>query len=746
MASTVRAAGVSVGEMVRYALRVALGVGLALALALVALIAAGPASAESIPQNPLIEDILKINNIKLIRRDDRLGVGNLVVKHPPHKRAEPGEPNYEGWGTAFLIGECHILTARHVIDPDDPDVETNELPMKSNIQFVIGPVRDQTKVMKATDITKLPEILDSTKAIPVAWGQYQYPKPDDPAGKHKAEWENYYEDWALLKLEKCLGKGPQGYIPFAVQGITTETLLKREDPLPARNVSGPPVSGISHLVDDDQCHLHGQIELPLWNSDCFARPGSSGSPILTPDGNGGWNVVAILVRGPIDLSIRNEILEGARPKGWPWRVQHMQLGNPVSGFLDRIRPFLKDDKMVRLMGAGTNKPYGEKDESLVAELETQRAKRPDDMTLAARWVIALHNAQGAEPALSAIDKLLLEHPESRDLRAVRIDIVGYDGLGYSTAWQEAVKDIANFRKIFPEMNELQIIHGFLLTRGDECKNAANLFRKSWDRLGGDVNIRMDWADAMACAGEHRAALAAYDEVLKYIQKYEHPRLQRALLRFRLGQSEPARADLRRLIKDSPNTDWARWAQAQRAIFALNEGHHLEQAEKDLRQAMKETDDDPSPGIALGAGLLAQGRDADAVQVLKEAHKNKKEDIAAALMLSVALTKTGKADEAKAMLKDLIQPHDDPKSWQVHLVKFYQGEISADDFLKMAAEGPEDTKWTRLGLSHAYVGLLTYAKGDIKNARRYFETAPYLDRSWLEYSVIDTWRRVANGQG
>jgi len=424
----------------------------------------------------------------------------------------------------------------------------------------------------------------------------------------------------------------------------------------------------------------------------------------------------------------------------------MQLGNPVSGFLDRIRPFLKDDKTARLMGAGTNKPYGEKDESLVAELEKQRAKRPDDMTLATRWIIAMHNARGAEPALAEIDKLLQAYPESRDLRAVRIDIVNYDGLGYSTAWQEAVKDIANFRKTFPEMNELQIIHGFLLAQGDECKNAANLFRKSWDRLGGNANIRVDWADAMACAGEHRAALAAYDEVLKYIKKYEHPRIQRALLRFRLGQSEPARADLRTLIKDSPNSDWARWAQAQRAIFAMNEGHHFEQAEKDLRQAMKETDDDPSPGIALGAGLLAQGRDADAVQVLKDAHKNKKEDIWSAMMLSVALTKTGKADEAKAILKDLIQAHDDPKSWQVQLVKFYQGEISADDFLKMAAEGPADTKWTRLGRSHAYVGMLTYAKGDIKNARRYFETAPYLDRSWLEYSVIDTWRRAANGQG
>jgi lipoprotein NlpI len=723
--------------------QVALVVALSLALAYVMLISAGPAKAETIPQNPLIEDILKINNIKLVRRDDRLGIGNLVVKHPPHVKAEPNEPNYESWGTAWLIGECHIMTARHVIDPDDPDVETNDLPMKSSFQFVIGPVRDQTKVEKATNISKLPEILDSTKAIPVAWGQYQYPKPDDPAGKHKAEWENFYEDWALLKLEKCLGQGPKGYIPLAVEGITTEELMKRTEPLPARGVSGPPVSGISHLVDDDDCHLYGQVEWPLWNSDCFARPGSSGSPILTPDGNGGWKVVAILVRGPVGGSIRDELLEGARPKGWPWRVQHMELGNPVAGFLDRIKPLLKDDKGVRISGAGTNKPYAEKDESMVTELEKQRATRPDDMMLAVRWLIALHQARGAEAALAELDKLLAVHPESRELRSVRIDIAYEDGLHYSTAMQEAIQDMANFRNIFPEFNELQVIQAILLEEGGECKNSANLFRKSWDRLGIDPGIRMEWADAMACAGEHRAALSAYDEMLKLTKKYEHALYSRAVVRFRVGQSEPARADLRKIMKDDPK---ATWAQMMRAVFAQNEGHHLEEAEKDLRKAMTETDDDPSPGIALGAGLLAQGRDADAVDVLKAAHDNKKEDIWSAMLLAVAMTKAGKADNAKALFKDLVRPHDDPKSWQVQLVRFYMGEISGDEAVKAAEAGPEDTKWTRAGIAHAYVGLLTYAKGDVKNARRYFETSPYLDRTWLEYSVIDTWRRAADGEG
>lgn len=741
MASTMRGTGASVGEMVRLALQLAVGVGLALLLAFAMLIAARPAVAESIPQNPLMEDIIKLHNIKLMRRDDRLGIGNLVVKHPPRTKAEPDEPNYEGWGTAFLIGQCHIMTARHVIDPADPDVETNELPMKSRIEFVIGPIRDQTKVHKANDMSKLSEILDSSKATPVAWGQYQFPKPDDPAGKRKAAWENFYEDWALLKLEKCLGEGPKGYIPMALQGITTEELTKRTEPLPARGVSGPPISGISHLVDDDDCHLYGQIEWPLWNSDCFARPGSSGSPILTSDGNGGWNVVAILVRGPTGGSIRNELLEGARPKGWPWRVQHMELGNPVSGMIDRIKPLLANDKTARFTGAGVNKPYAEKDEGLVTLLAKMRADRPEDMALAVRWIIALHQARGAEAALTELDKLLARFPESRELRSVRIDIVYEDQLVNTVAWKEAVDDMAEFRGLFPEMNELQSIHAMLLMMGSDCKNAANLFRKSWDRLGYDPEIRMAWADAMACAGEHRAALSAYDEMLQYVKKYEHALYGRALVRFRTGQSEPARSDLRRILKEDPK---ATWAQMMRAVFAQNEGHHLEEAEKDLRKAMTETDDDPTPALALGAGLLAQGRDADAIDVLKVARKNKKEDIQSALMLAVALTKVGKADEAKASLKDLIQPHDDPTSWIVQLVKHYQGEMSADDFLKAAEAGPEDTKWTRAGLAHAYVGLLAYAKGDLKDARRYFATAPYLDRSWFEYSVIDAWQRAAEG--
>ena len=80
------------------------------------------------------------------------------------------------------------------------------------------------------------------------------------------------------------------------------------------------------------------------------------------------------------------------------------------------------------------------------------------------------------------------------------------------------------------------------------------------------------------------------------------------------------------------------------------------------------------------------------------------------------------------------------------MKVFQGEMTTDDFLKEAEKGPADTKWTRMGIAHSYVGMLAFSKGDLMNARRYFETAPYIDRTWLEYSIIATWRRAANSQG
>jgi predicted Zn-dependent protease len=425
-------------------------------------------------------------------------------------------------------------------------------------------------------------------------------------------------------------------------------------------------------------------------------------------------------------------------------MQFSQQGVPASRFIDVIRPLLakSGDKAVRLEGVGHDEVFAEKDPAWVEALAKLHEEHPDDVNATIKWVLAKYRVEGGYAALEAVNKLIKAKPDSRELRATRVSIILEDtSLGRTTSWKETVEDVKQFRSQFPEMAELQWMQGWLMVEGDQCQNAANLFRRLFDRYGIDPSIRLDWANAMACAGEHRAALAAYDELLYYMPKAVPVRYARALVRFRLGQSEPARVDLRRILTDDEEETAA---SVLRAAFAMNEGHHLEDAEKDLRKAITTTDDDPSAAFALGAGLLAQGRDAEAVEALLIARKYQKEELFSALLLNVALTKAGKTEEAKSVLKGIVNEYDDPSNWQMLLVKHFQGELSADDFLKAAEAGPEDTKWQRMGLSHAYVGLLAYAKGDKKDARRYFLTAPYLDRAWLEFSVIDAWQRAAEG--
>ena len=51
-------------------------------------------------------------------------------------------------------------------------------------------------------------------------------------------------------------------------------------------------------------------------------------------------------------------------------------------------------------------------------------------------------------------------------------LVYEDQLVNTVAWKQAVEDIAEFRGLFPEMNELQTIHAMLLMmdRSDGCSH------------------------------------------------------------------------------------------------------------------------------------------------------------------------------------------------------------------------------------------------------------------------------------
>lgn len=96
------------------------------------------------------------------------------------------QPDDGKWGTAFLVGACHILTTYHVAFPGYQ--EAGFVPSsKVKSVFHVGRTSEQRLASDGFH--------SKAVATPIAWGKYD---PTDFAGLHG--------DWALLKLDDCLGR------------------------------------------------------------------------------------------------------------------------------------------------------------------------------------------------------------------------------------------------------------------------------------------------------------------------------------------------------------------------------------------------------------------------------------------------------------------------------------------------------------------------------------------------------------
>jgi glutamyl endopeptidase len=142
-----------------------------------------------------------------------------------------------GHATAFLISDCHILTVRHAFDPATPVVG-------AETTFAAGASGDARSwtVTHATVVE---------------------------AGRSSES--NSKDDWALLKLRRCLGR------KFGI------ALVSRRIPQPGHRIklAGYPndKSKTSGLVLDPDCVVR-RLEKELVRHDCATQPGNSGSPLF----------------------------------------------------------------------------------------------------------------------------------------------------------------------------------------------------------------------------------------------------------------------------------------------------------------------------------------------------------------------------------------------------------------------------------------------------------------------------------
>ncbi len=162
-------------------------------------------------------------------------------------------PEGQSRGTAFLIGECAIMTNFHVTF--GPWYLT-----------ALQPPSNATRgTFTLTKVTLPNGEHPSTRAIPVIWGDYTGPD---------RQFRKPANDWVLLALEDCLGKR-YGYLQLYDAALN--------DDLPASGGFAAIGYSAGHQMVDPNCSIrlggNSGISATMLN-DCAALPGDSGAPIV----------------------------------------------------------------------------------------------------------------------------------------------------------------------------------------------------------------------------------------------------------------------------------------------------------------------------------------------------------------------------------------------------------------------------------------------------------------------------------
>lgn len=220
-------------------------------------------------------------------KDDRVSVKPLVGD-PFAAIGNLYSSRHDGRGTAFLVGRCLVLTNLHVAFTSELSPDMNEIS-----QFILPTG-------------------EGANATPVAHGDFsKLTRSHDDR-----------EDWALLHLDDCLGD-KYGWLNLKSVNKPRSTIAVVSAGFPNDRVTDT-------LAVDPICYILG----PLWEHNCASRPGSSGSPIMIKNTDGSYDVIAIHSRAHGDFP---EIV-----RGFDLFISNGAV--PVSGFIERIRPYLERER------------------------------------------------------------------------------------------------------------------------------------------------------------------------------------------------------------------------------------------------------------------------------------------------------------------------------------------------------------------------------------------------------------------
>lgn len=637
-------------------------------------------------------------------------------------------------GTGFLVSGCHVLTAAHVVAGANGISENQVMLFFAGVGD-LGPAE-----MMADHFGAL------SPARPLVWGDYREPRQGSTAEREANFRSGSWNDWALLKLDRCLGD--DGYGWFQLAPVTTRDFTRGGGARAVTAIGLPADRDNEKLTADPACVLMGQVGATGWQHDCTTMPGNSGGPVLAaePDAGENWPRVLAITVASVGRPEGADGLPGLQviDPSDPSYLDLLATAVPVSALLPQVAPYLPPDPRIKAyLSREKNADSGydiENPQSAIDDLTTALKRKPDDALLLIRRGQWQEVAKNQEAALRDYTAALKAHPDSATalrsralLRAARDDKMQADAAA-------AKADLDQLIARFPDLAELKVERGILLAGELEFEAAIRDFDAVLKAEPDNTLARISRANARMETGDARGAGADYDDALGAEPELSFLYVRRAHYLARIGEMDAAFADIETALKIEPDMPSAISA---RAVLYLHSGG-ADLALADVTRAI-ELDDESGPTYALrGSIRQVKGDLTGAVADFTKAGELDPKEPFDPLLLYLTLSELGRAAEGRKALEGLLQrwPADE---WPGPLVRYLLGELSAEALERRTEKGNAVLRVYQSFDRHFYLGMKAYIAGDRELARDHLQAAVDLDLSqFLEYDIARAYLERAGG--
>jgi tetratricopeptide (TPR) repeat protein/V8-like Glu-specific endopeptidase len=631
-------------------------------------------------------------------------------------------------GTGFLVSPCHVVTAYHVV------AGKQKITAGDAATFYVG------EGSIGPDYTGGKKYAEQTAAHPVVWGNYLDGESDNLTIRAKSMQTNGWQDWVLLKLDRCLGDPQTGYGFLKLKPISTREMTRAGETPAVIDVGLPKDRDEVALTVDPSCRIVGQMYESGWQHDCITIPGNSGGPVLEkePEQPGAWprvlgiTVSSMLLEGMDEEDSETTILSNDDPSFYTL----LSSAVPVSAFINKIAQYLPADPLVAAYIAQhpLDSGYSNGDaidyDGAIADYTQAIKANPKSAELLLRrglWRAAADDTDGAIADYTAALALDPGYPAALLSRSQSYSDRNDAG---KRDLDMAIEDLSALLKRFPESAELALNRAYMLTRDRRFPEAI----ADYDHV---IKLRPKSTIALRARGNAYAELKQfahatkdYDAAVDLEPDLPGSYIARGNYRSQIGDDAAAIADFDKAIALLPS---ASEAYSGRAYVLMQQGE-LKKAIQSFDQALRY---DEKASYVLG------GR-ASAYQIMGD-YDSALRDYAKAVELEpgepfikllhyVAKLRAGKVDEAK---KDFAAFADDPRyeDWPRTLARYFAGEIDAAAVVKRAAEGNAFEQQAQGFDRDFYLGQAAIAAGRNAEAEKYLKgVIATEDRQYIEYNI------------